>query len=52
MFFSHIKNAVSMYNNTKQKHRENALYILAMVMNSMVPQDPQHVTKKSPQRHN
>jgi hypothetical protein len=50
VFIDYIKDVVSMYNDTKQNHCENAQCILAMNMNSMLLQDLDHVMKQSPQR--
>jgi hypothetical protein len=50
IFIDYIKDVVSMYNDTKQSHCENAQCILAMNMNSMLLQDLEHVMKQNPQR--
>ena len=50
IFIDYIKDVVSMYNDTKQNHCENAQCILAMNMNSMLLQDLDYVIKQSPQR--
>ena len=50
VFIDYIKDVVSMYNDTKQDHCENAQCILAMNMNSMLLQDLDYVMKQSPQR--
>ena len=50
VFIDYIKDVVSMYNDTKQNHCENAQCILAMNMNSMLLQDLDYVMKQSPQR--
>ena len=50
IFIDYIKDIVSMYNDTKQNHCENAQCILAMNMNSMLLQDLEYVMKQSPQR--
>ena len=50
IFIDYIKDVVSMYNDIKQNHCENAQCILAMNMNSMLLQDLEYVMKQSPQR--
>ena len=50
IFIDYIKEIVSLYNDTKQNHCENAQCILALNMNSMLLQDLDYVIKKSPQR--
>ena len=50
VFIDYIKDVVSMYNDIKQNHCENAQCILAMNMNSMLLQDLEYVMKQSPQR--
>ena len=50
VFVDYIKDVVSMYNDTKQNHCENAQCILALNMNSMLLQDLEYVMKQSPQR--
>ena len=50
VFIDYIKDVVSMYNDIKQKHCENAQCILAMNMNSMLLQDLEYLMKQSPQR--
>jgi hypothetical protein len=50
IFIDYIKDVVSMYNDTKQDHCENAQCILAMNMNSMLLQDLEYLMKQSPQR--
>ncbi len=50
IFIDYIKDVVSMYNDTKQNHCENAQCILALNMNSMLLQDLEYVIKQSPQR--
>ena len=50
VFIDYIKDVVSMYNDIKQNHCENAQCILAMNMNSMLLQDLEYVMKQRPQR--
>ena len=50
IFIDYIKEIVSLYNDTKQNHCENAQCILALNMNSMLLQDLDYVIKKSPER--
>ena len=50
VFIDYIKDVVSMYNDIKQNHCENAQCILAMNMNSMLLQDLEYVMKQNPQR--
>ncbi len=50
IFVEYIKNAVSMYNDVKQDHCENAQCILAINMNSMLLQDLDYLIQKNPKR--
>jgi len=50
IFIDYIKDVVSMYNDIKQNHCENAQCILALNMNSMLLHDLEYVMKQSPQR--
>ena len=50
VFIDYIKDVVTMYNDIKQNHCENAQCILAMNMNSMLLQDLEYVMKQNPQR--
>ncbi len=50
VFIDYIKDVISMYNDTKQNHCENAQCIIAMNMNSMILQDLEYLMKQSPQR--
>ena len=50
IFIDYIKDVVSMYDDTKQIHCENAQCIIAMNMNSMILQDLEYLMKQSPQR--
>ncbi|MBT67691.1 MAG: hypothetical protein CMN98_11230 [Synechococcus sp. NP17] len=47
VFIDYIKEVVSMYNDTKQSHCENAQCILAMNMNSMLLQDIEYAMNQS-----
>ena len=50
VFVDYIKDVVSMYDDTKQDHCENAQCILAMNMNYMLLGDLEYVMNKSPDR--
>ena len=52
VFIEYIKDVVSMYDDTKQDHCENAQCILAMNMNFMLLGDLEYVMNKSPDRQN
>ena len=50
VFVDYIKDVVSMYDDTKQDHCENAQCIIAMNMNYMLLGDLEYVMNKSPDR--
>lgn len=50
VFVNYIKDVVSMYDDTKQDHCENAQCILAMNMNYMLLGDLEYVINKNPDR--